>query len=264
MAINWANLFSGGNPQQQQPQQQSQQPPQQQPTSTVTDPNVPALDKSGTLEPRSQENPKPAESPLDRFAEVFNMEKAKGKEGEPAEKSATDALFNVDPAELKKVISEMDFTPKGGNVKELLGKIQSGDTEALTAFINQTNQNSYLQQTQFVQKIAEQLAQVMEGRLQDKIPSMVKKLNSTDSVFSEGRYNHGALKPVVQAVTDLFSQKYPDATPAEISQNVNEYMKAMSQTLTSDDTKRQSQSENQNKAPQPNWGEFFGGGGSPF
>lgn len=199
-----------------QPQQQGQQP--QQPTSgnphVDANPMVPSANNTPQQQPTPQD-PEP-KSPNAEFAELWKIE--------PTASNQT-PNFKIDPAQLNKVSSQMNFAK---NVRqEDVAKIMQGGEEAVGALMNVLNavgRDVFAMNAQFTSNMAESGYQAAQSSINSGLPNLVKQQFTRNELFeSNPKLREPAMQPLVLAIQSQISQKYPNATAAEVNSMVDKY-----------------------------------------
>jgi hypothetical protein len=169
---------------------------------------------------QTQEPPKKEESPVEKFKDLW--EPPKTDPSNPTPNSQT----GFDPAKMMEAAAKVDFAKVVS--QEDLQKIAAGGQEAVAAFanaLNKTAQTVFGQATIVAQKLSDQSAQKTRDELMAQIPNLVKKQSLNEGLFSENAvFSNPAVQPVVQALTEQLSQKYPKATSAELQGMAKDYL----------------------------------------
>lgn len=257
------NLFGGNQPAPQQTSQQqpniNQQPavpgqapgpaPTQSGPNTQQNGDVTAFQHSNTQDPNAE-----PQSPLDKFNELFTIDpnKEKDKPQEPGK------FFNVKKEELESTVRGLDFIPNDEAGKELLAKVQSGDMSALPSLLNMVVQNSYLQQTDLSRNLMEMLGSQVMQRMESTLPEKLRSYSSkTELANSNQMFKHAGARPMIEAISSQFQQKFPDASPKEIASMTDEYLQAFAASVGKGDEQNR---EGGNRSGQENkldWQDFF-------
>lgn len=166
---------------------------------------------------------KPA-SPLDQYKDIW--------EAKPNDNSKAQPMV-IDPAKVAEVMKNADFS--SAMSQDNLAKIAAGGEDAVQAFastINEVARQVMTQSTLVTNKMIEQqVAQAMEAS-QAQIPGLVKKqtlaanLSQSNPVFA-----NPAVKPVIEAIQTQLSNKYPDASAAELTDMAQQFVTTMAESL---------------------------------
>lgn len=204
----------------------------------------------GTGQNPKQQTPTEPPSPLDEFKDLFTMEES--KEGE--EKYDPDApLFALDPAKLKDLSGQQKFYD-AESMAELATKATSGDSQALMQMMNIVAQNAFQKAAEFSTTVANRTASTAMERGSKNLPSQVKNLLSRDALDGlNPAFNHPSLAPMVHAVKDQITAKYPEASPKQIADLTNRYLTNAAAQLKAPDVPNPATQVK----PEQEWGEFF-------
>lgn len=205
------SIFSGGA------SNNNQQAPQPQPTTEAQNQTPPAQSQEPT-------NPAPQDpvAALDNFKDLWNPP----KEGEGPETFDPSKLFQVDPEKIQQGVSQLNFT--SAVTPELLARIQAGGDDAIKAnleIMNKVGQQAFMQSMLASSKLVEAALTKANSHLDSRIEQRTKQLQVSSSLReSNPALTHPAAAPLVSALEQQFAVKYPQATPAEITQLANEYL----------------------------------------
>jgi hypothetical protein len=214
------NLFSGNSaaaPAAQPVQPQPGNLPEQMTAGMAADPanpNVPA-----------NSNPAPAEG-LDKFNDLWK----------PAESPAgqqADPMFNVDPKQLMDAARKIDFA-KVIQPAQLQAISQGGDAavQAFAAAMNQVAQTVYAQSAHATSKIVEQAINKSQDNMRSELPQHIKRQTVSESLRAENpALTHPAASPILGALEQQMTQKFPNASSSEISKMAQEYLVSFSKAM---------------------------------
>jgi len=168
---------------------------------------------------------KAAESPLDKFSEVFKMD---AKEGE------TPPLFNIDPIKLTEQASKTNFT--NAIPQEILAKIEAGGKEGVIAMmsaINNVAQTNYAQSTLVAAKLVEHATEKQRKYYEEvAIPNLVRQLGIQQTMMDDNpALNHPAVAPVMEAVRENLAKQHPDSSQKEIAAMTKDFMSAFANAV---------------------------------
>ena len=238
------NLPPGAAPGQQGPLQGTQATPQTAPNGMI-----PAQDPNS---PQGQETkPNVPATPLDPFKDVWQTTKA-------PEGSENQGMFaNLDPQKLMESARKVNFS--GALTQENMQKIQAGGPEAIQALqesLNSVAQTVYAQSALATTKIVEQALGKQKEQYDASLPTLVKKFSANESLLSNNPLlQNPAIQPLVGALQEQLIRKNPNATSAEIQQQVTDYFAALGNTFA---PKPASPSASQKKAAEAeDWDKFF-------
>lgn len=185
-------------------------------SSEVTSPNgvVPVQDPNA-----NPGNPGNSESPLANFKDIWNT---------PAtDPNANQSLFaNLDPQKLMESARKVNFSQV--ITSDALTKIQAGGPEAMQALAESMNlvaQQVYAQSALATTKIVEQALTKSNEARDAQLPTLVKKFSANESILAKNPLlTNPAVQPIVGALQEQMIRKNPNATSAEIQQQVNDYL----------------------------------------
>lgn len=219
---------------------------------TASNGMVPSQDQNLNV---GQPNPNaPPASPLDTFKDVWQT----------PTNSQTDtntSMFGaVDQAKLMESASKVDFSKTA--TPEQLQAIAAGGQgamEATMAVMNKVAQTVYAQSAFATTKIVDQaLAKAQEG-YDARLPSLVKKFSVNENLQTENPLlSNPALTPLVSALSDQLVRKNPNATSAEIQQQVNDYFAALGSTFAPKPVETPASRAAAKAAKQEDWSAFLG------
>lgn len=203
---------------------------QQQPagTSTSTQPgNLPANDPgstppqgvSGNIAVAGEGSNNSPASPLDEFKGLWENDPNAKNEDQPFG-------FNVDPQKLMEAAGKVDFT-KAIKPEDLQAITAGGDgaKEAFMRAMNSVTQSSYAQSALATSKIVEAAIAQAQERFEAKLPSYIKKQNLSNSLREDNpALSHPAAAPILTALENQLTVKYPSATGAEIKKMATDYL----------------------------------------
>jgi hypothetical protein len=201
------------NPNAQNPTNNLQAPPNNVPATTnQTAPN-------GVVPEEGATPPKEPESPLKEFENLWQPTKPEESNATPPENQLTTEKF-------MEAAGKVDFTKVLDN--ETLQKIAAGGQDAVQAFaqaLNKTSQQVFGQATAVSQKLIERATAQTRDDLLAQIPGLIRKQAAGDSLMSENpAFSNPALQPVVTALQQQFTEKYPKASASEIKKMTMEYL----------------------------------------
>ena len=216
-----------------------------------TNPNDTTLQNEATASngvvPDGQTQETTENSPLDQFSGLW----------EPVENETGDeSPAALDPTKLQEVISKADFS--SALSPENLAKIAQGGEEATTAFaesLNSVAQQVLLQATLAANKMTEQAVEQAMAKQAASIPEIMKKqMLSTTLAESNPVYSNPAIKPVLEAVTSQLAAKNPNATPIELAEMAQNFVRVMGEALA---PKADPQANGQNQQEDIDWSKFL-------
>lgn len=219
------NLF-GNQPQpaapapvvQQQPVQTTQQQPQATSGSVMIDQS-----KQGT----QGNQPKEKSSPLEPFADLWNDKPKELTEGnQPAPVANPRTPAKTSEPDFAGFAGKVDFSRVFAKNPELVQKALGGDVAAFGQVMNSIVQASYAAALKSSHSMIGAREKVIRESIISELPQHFKSLSVQNSGYSNPAFKHPAMKPLVDATKQQFLQKFPDATPAEIDTQVEQYLAA--------------------------------------
>lgn len=204
---------------------------------------------NGVVPANPEGNPAAPVSPLDTFKDIWQT---------PAntDPNANAPMFaNVDPQKLMESARQVDFTK--AITPEVWQKIQAGGPDAgaaLAQALNSAVQTSYAQSALATTKIVEQALAKQKEQFDAQLPSAVRKLSSSEAVMANNPvYQNPAVQPLVEAAKEMFLRKNPNATSAEIADQVGQYFQALGTTFAP----KPAASSSSTKSPEVDWSKFL-------
>jgi len=192
--------------------------------------------------PEAGAAPATPENPMDAFSKLWEAP----KEGDPKPANFDpSALFQVDPAKVQQAVSQMNFA--GTVTPEIMQQIAAGGEDATKAFMvamNNVAQQSFAQSMIGSAKLVEQAmtkanesldARLKEGIRQQQISSSLRDSNPALS--------HPAAQPLVAALEAQFTQKYPTASPTEVTKMAQDYLSKFAASVSPAQPSQQQQSQ---------------------
>lgn len=199
-------------------------------------------------------DPSAAASPLDAFTEVFKVDPNKAV-------MPNDPLFKMDEQKLAESIANMEFAPQ--IQPDIMHKIMAGDAGALQKLLNQSTQQAFRQAVQMTQKMVEHGVTTSASRMETQLPDKFRSMQAQQTLQDDPVFSHEAMKPMVSALQQQFSAKYPNASGPQISKMVKDFMQATAETISPQKAAApQNAAEFFAKGDQgnTNFFDFFGGG----
>lgn len=200
-------LFNRGNTQQQQPTPAAN--PHVRGNPTVPNGNEPAANPN----PQTQQT----QSPTDNFKDLWS------NVTQPTNQAPN---FKLNPEQLAQVTGKMDFTKSVS--RDDLAKIAQGGEgaiEALGNVLNTFGREVFGASAQFSSHMTESGYQSASRVIDSGLPSAIKRQLTEQHIYeSNPKLKDPALQPLVGAIQSQFTQKYPNASAAEINNLVSQYM----------------------------------------
>ena len=199
--------------------------PAQAPNGQQNPGNIPTNTGTTTADPTgssaiTETKAEPIVSPLEEFKDIWQPNATDPN-------AQKDELFGqIDPKKLMEAAGRVDFSKS--LTPEHFKKISEGGEGAMQAFadsLNQVARQVYAQSAFATTKIVEQAVAKAESRFADKVPSLVKKHQVSDSLRSENPvFSNPAVQPLVSAIESQLTMKHPNATASEISDMAKKYL----------------------------------------
>lgn len=217
------NKMFGGTP-----QVQAQAPAQQQPSGQPIPPSagVTAPETSGTA--ANGVIPPTADAPLDKYSDLW-------KNDPEAANSAdidTSVFGNVNGEDLLKAAGGIDFTKVV--TPDILARIQEGgDTgiQATLEAINKVTQLNYAQSAHTTTKLIEQAITKAKDQFTATLPAHIRSQGTDALIKQNAVLSHPAAAPMVAGLVQQLQVKFPEASPAELTKQAEEYFLSFSQSI---------------------------------
>lgn len=232
----------------------AQEPAQPATPAQPTEPTAPA----NPADPASSGNPAPQgeSSALDAFKDIWNNEPA--KEGEPDPNAAYDpsASLNINPEEIQKAVSSIDFTQT--LTPDTLAAISEGGEGAQKAFasaLNQVSQHVFSQSMIANATLVKQALAQSTSAFDSRAEQLLRQSRVSDEVSKTNPvFNHPVAKPMVHALEQQLMRKYPQASHEEIAKQANQMFASFADEFSKPERERNKQSQT---ADDTDWEAFF-------
>ena len=193
-------------------------------------------------------------SPLDTFKDVWQTPTN-------AQPDQTPAMFaNVDQAKLMESARKVDFAKAISS--EQLQAITAGGEGAVAALaqaMNNVAQTVYAQSAFATTKIVDQALTRAQESFDSRLPNLVKKLSVNENLQDQNPLlSNPALTPLVSALSEQLVRKNPNATSAEIQQQVNDYFAAIGTSFAPKPPETPASRAAAKAAKQEDWSAFLG------
>lgn len=220
----------------QEPQQPApQEPAQQQQQAAPQEPGGIPNQQPSSHQPTTGQEPNGSipnnpdttvNSPLDQYKDLWqNDPNSKSSDPNPSQP--------LDAAKLREVISKANFSNTLN--QETLAQIAQGGEGATKAFadsMNEVARQVMMQATLASDKLTDQRIKAALEAHQAKLPEMLRtqslrnNLSDTNPLFK-----NPAVKPVMEAVQTQLATKNPDATPAELAEMTQNFIRVMGESF---------------------------------
>lgn len=166
---------------------------------------------------------KAAELPLDKYKDLW--EAPTGADGKPVPAKQKKS-FSLDPAKMMEYAGKQDF--KRFVKPETLAAIGKGGEEGVTAIqqmIQDIGSGTFASSMTASSRLVEQALAHQREEFELMLPDLVRKHSLKDSVRSKNPVSaHPAAQPIVNALQSQLASKHPEATAAELTDMVEEYL----------------------------------------
>jgi len=197
------------------------QPGNVNPPTVAVDPNNPTVPLVAPVVEKDN-------SPLAEFGKLWDDEpKNKGDD-------AATLPVALTAENLQKVMAKTDFskavTPEQ---MEAITAGGEGATTALMQVMNSTVQAAMVQSTLINNKLTEKAVATARQEATDSIPALLRNQAAADHAKNSNPiFKNPAVTPVIEATQQQLLQKFPEATPAEITEMTQKYILAMGEAFT--------------------------------
>lgn len=168
-------------------------------------------------------SPTPSPTPMEGFKDIWNTVPTSGEDPNAS------IFANLDPNKVMESAKKLDFTK--AIPQDVLAKIQAGGPEgamALAQAMNLVGQTGYAQSAIATTKIVEAALKKQAEQFNASLPTLVKKFSANESILAENPlYQNPAIQPLVGALQEQLIRKNPNATTAEIQQQVGDFFKSL-------------------------------------
>lgn len=198
-----------------------------QPAPSPADPgNIPPATDPNAQAPNPAPAPAPAEPvekpPMAEFSKLWENEPI--KEGDQVTPPAP-----LDAAAIQKALANSNFA--ASVAPDTMTQIAAGGEEAQAAFQAAMNQVAQQVMTQSIlagNKLSEKAIDTALAKQAATIPDLVRAQQATSHLSDTNPlFNNPAIKPVVEATKAQILQKYPEATPAQVTEMTQNYITEM-------------------------------------
>lgn len=197
--------------------------------SAAQNPTVPSASNTpvaNVTNPDGSPNHAASASPLAQFSELWK--------NDPNAVPTKPFAVNSDPAKVLEAARNVDFTK--ALTPELNQRIQAGGVDAQSAMVEAMNnvaQLTFAQSTHASAKIVEQALIQQQEAFEARLPDIIKRHAVSDSLRDTNPLmTNPAMAPMVDALQQQFTRKYPTATASEIKAHVNEYLNGAADLIT--------------------------------
>jgi len=160
-------------------------------------------------------------SPLDAFKTLWDT--PTDGDGKPIVPASNTPSVAFDPAKVAEAIGKVDFLSQ--IPQDLLAKATSGDAQAFSQVMNQSNRAVFMMAAASFTKLMQQQTEQQQKQLEAMIPDLVRKHGARDALMTDPVFSHSAVSPLVEAVSAQIQRKHPQATQAQIAELARDYIK---------------------------------------
>lgn len=192
--------------------------------------------------------PKEPDSPLEAWKDLWQTAPIKEGEGPAAPVALT-------ATDIQKVVADTNFT--GDVTAEQVTAISAGGEDAVKAMVTMMNtmgRNVMTQATLVSDRLADKRVAAAITTSEAAIPALVRR-HSTNADLADKNplFNNPAVAPIIEATQTQLLQKFPDATPTQITKMTEDYIVAIADSLI---PKAPVVNDNGEEGS-TNWGAFF-------
>lgn len=210
------------------------------PLGNPNDPNVnkpgethesPGTAPNGVVPPQKEE-PKKEEptSPMAEFEKLWDNDPEDPNNA--PQKSALD--FEVDPKLMMEAAGKVDFS--SALPPEILQKIAAGGEDGVKASIMAMNiiaQKTYGQSAMATAAIVKEAVKAARNEFRDEIPALLKAQNLNSALRDDNPlFSNPAVEPIMSGLKDQLLVKYPNATPAQLTQMAKKYVTKFAESFS--------------------------------
>lgn len=222
-------LFGGQSPAPAAPQIQTPPGNLQTPEQIAAQSQAPAGQQQAPANGTAAVNTTNPDSPLSQFEKMWETIPA-----DTTNPSDNPASLNLTPEAISKIVSQTNFAQ--GLDPQTLAAITAGGEGAqvaLAAALNSVAQQVFTQSTMVNSKLAEKQIQAAIAAEVSKLPSTMKSQAVADHMASTNQlFNNPAIKPVADAAREQLIRQHPQASQAEITKMVQDYIVNMGQVFS--------------------------------
>lgn len=167
--------------------------------------------------------------PLADFADLW-----KPNPVDPNKPTDNSILGNMDPAKVMEAARKTDFTKVIS--QDSMAKINAGGPEAMQAFVESMNniaQTVYANSAIAASKMVEQATAKMQDRYAADLPAQIKRHAVQDNLRADNPiYTNPAVAPLISAMEQQFTVKYPNASATEITNLARQYVSGLGEVFS--------------------------------
>jgi hypothetical protein len=207
-------------------------------------------------DPTKDQNKNPADqTPMAEFKDLWNDDPNKEK-SDPS-KSVMD--FTVDPQKMMEAAAKVDFA--SAIPPEILQKIQAGGEEGVRASIAAMNviaQRTYGQGAMATTAIVQEAVKAARAEMAAQIPALIRAQTLSNNLADDNPlFANPAVVPILDGLKDRFLVKYPDATPAQLTDMAKNYLSKFADSLAPKPAKTSGNKSKTAGLPEDDWESFL-------
>lgn len=185
-----------------------------------------------TKQPIDPNKKKASDDPMMDFSTLWENPPVDPEHPEPEVPSGF--LPKIDPAKIAETLGKIDFS-KSISPEESAAIKAGGDGAQVAhlSVLNKSLRQSMMTMFNVAHKMVEQGLTNAEGRFLGKVPSHVKDIMvGNELTANDPLMSHPAFAPLVESTRQRFQEKFPKATPAQISKATKAYIQEFVKTAT--------------------------------
>lgn len=214
----------------------------------------PAANNGGN---NQQATPAKESSPLDNLKAFWqNPMDADGKPIAQAADPTAQTIYNFDPTKVSASAKSLDFT--AGIDPALATKALGGDAAALMDLVNGAIQNSFAAMTLQTGKLINDGVSLNNTRVKEVLPKHIRAVQVDQATATNPVLSHPAMQPLFTTLKSFAASKNPNASPAEITQQVEGLLTGMAEAMQAASPAAQ-QAAQTAAAAEPDWTKFITG-----
>lgn len=195
-------------------------------------------------------------SSLDQFTDLWkNPTTQDGKPAALPVNTLAQPIFNFDPAKITETANKMDFT--AGIAPDAIQKALSGDASAFADVINSAVRQAVVGVTMSQGQLINQAVVANNARVTDALPTHLKRIQLTETEDANPVFNHPAAQPLVQSLKQMALARNPQASSAEISKQISDYLLGFASAISESSAPAQA-ARSQAAKNEPDWTSFLG------
>jgi hypothetical protein len=192
------------------------------------------------------------QSPLEQFTKLWETTPVDpNAPAEPAQITPEKIMEAAGKVDFSKVLSQTDL--------QAVGAGGDGAIQALAGILNKTMQTSYGHSAVAATKIVEQAVAQAEQRFAAKLPTLINSQSSKSELVSGNKaLSDPAVAPLVEMVHRQFVEKFPNASPSDITALTQNYMKTVAGVFNPQTASPDQQAADKKKAADDDWSGYTG------